>query len=351
MNEEKLARICWNDYGWVRPSGWYGKSKDKKSYEGSHGFGHEEWLFDVEKIIDGYHYGFLQPIGKYYEKYIGKTFNISLFSFHNDKHEFYWVGKLNNVEVITKKEAKRVISIYKKNGWWKELKEDLVREGVKGDNYDILDYPESYFNIRYKPAEIKNILEEPCPFDNDGIIPAFRYTLYDYDADRPKPIIKDFKKGYDFKSGSDTIRGYKKKAKKRSRQEEKELELEHNVMIEKFFTYLQKKYPKDKVRIECKAYGHSRIDVVRRTSKGDVFYEIKTYNHPRISVRSAIGQLLEYAFFPDVENAIQLSIVTPKPANKDVESYIRKLNIVLNLPLTYIHFDYNKIEILKEIGK
>lgn len=61
---EKIARICYNDEGWLFPSGRKDKAVNKDSYEQKNGFGHEEWLLDFSKIIDGYHYGFLQPLSK-----------------------------------------------------------------------------------------------------------------------------------------------------------------------------------------------------------------------------------------------------------------------------------------------
>lgn len=35
---------------------------DIKSYEVTPGFGHEEWIFDFTKLIDGYKYSFLQAL-------------------------------------------------------------------------------------------------------------------------------------------------------------------------------------------------------------------------------------------------------------------------------------------------
>ncbi len=68
MNEKKLARICWNSNSWQKPSGKYGKSKNPDAYEMIVGYGHEEWLLDLEKIIDGFHYAYLQAIGAHREK-------------------------------------------------------------------------------------------------------------------------------------------------------------------------------------------------------------------------------------------------------------------------------------------
>ena len=34
--------------------------------EYKYGFGHEEWLFDIAKTINGYHYGHIQAVASYY---------------------------------------------------------------------------------------------------------------------------------------------------------------------------------------------------------------------------------------------------------------------------------------------
>ncbi|BCV27179.1 hypothetical protein [Shewanella algae] len=59
---KKIARICWNSNGWITPSGRPGKSSNKDSYEYQNGYGHEEWLLDTTKIIDGYHYGYIKQL-------------------------------------------------------------------------------------------------------------------------------------------------------------------------------------------------------------------------------------------------------------------------------------------------
>lgn len=60
---EMICRIYWNDKNWIKPSGWNLKNTGD-SYEALNGFGHEEWLLDNSKEIDGYHYTFLQPLLK-----------------------------------------------------------------------------------------------------------------------------------------------------------------------------------------------------------------------------------------------------------------------------------------------
>lgn len=58
-NERRVSRVTFNTEGWMFPSGRNGKSTNAELHEGIYGYGHEEWLFDISKLIDGYHYGFI----------------------------------------------------------------------------------------------------------------------------------------------------------------------------------------------------------------------------------------------------------------------------------------------------
>ena len=60
-----LARLCWNQDGWSRPSGVAqnaeGEAKGSKpTFASINGYGHEEWLFRPEHTLDSWRYGFLQ---------------------------------------------------------------------------------------------------------------------------------------------------------------------------------------------------------------------------------------------------------------------------------------------------
>jgi hypothetical protein len=347
--EERLARICWNRHGWVTPSGPVNKSKSGKSYEAKYGFGHEEWLFGTNNAEDGFHYGFLEPIRKYYDKYIGRKFNLTLYTYDRANGQYNWVGKLNNVEVITPEMAENVLKEYKARGWVDKMILDLNEYGINRKIFNTYKHASDILNIRFKPSELENIFEYPIPID-PGVIPGNRYTLYNFNDRIKFPKEQEGATGFDFESGTNVVKGYKKKGKKKSTSTEaKEIELEHNEMIEAFLEYLQKEYPNQKSKMECKAYGQSRVDVVRETPRGYIFYEIKTYINPRVSIRHALGQLFEYALYPDANNAIELFIVTPKPTNENIKSYIKKLNTMFKIPLSYIHFDYRKKKIIEEV--
>ena len=74
----KFCRICWNTAGLQSPTGTATDGPD--SYYGEHGFGHEEWLFNCDWLIDGYRHGFLQPIGKCFSRYTGHNCSILLYA-------------------------------------------------------------------------------------------------------------------------------------------------------------------------------------------------------------------------------------------------------------------------------
>ncbi|PZR02193.1 MAG: hypothetical protein DI539_27855, partial [Flavobacterium psychrophilum] len=93
---ERISRICWNDNGWIKPSGWKGKSTHPDSHEGIYGYGHEEWLCDISKVLDGFHYGFLESIRGSEDKAAGKKYNIELFSINGESGNRYAVGRISN---------------------------------------------------------------------------------------------------------------------------------------------------------------------------------------------------------------------------------------------------------------
>ncbi|HHT9138408.1 MAG TPA: hypothetical protein ACFYEK_14340, partial [Candidatus Wunengus sp. YC60] len=174
--EEKISRICWNDYGWQRPSGRDGKSKNKDAYEYKVGYGHEEWLLDTEKLIKGYHYGYLQPVGKAWDKYQGKTFNISLYSINDDTRERWWIGTIRNAQVVSPEESKEILGYYKEKGWLQEMIEQI--KNVDGDEKDFGENAQFAFtNIKFKPGDWQ-LLDPPQRISNkDEAISSTYYVL------------------------------------------------------------------------------------------------------------------------------------------------------------------------------
>ena len=116
-----------------------------------------------------------------------------------------------------------------------------------------------------------------------------------------------------------------------------DIRLRHNAMQSALYGKLVSKHGVDKVGTEIPSGNGVRIDLVVR-DKGDsyIFYEIKTAREPRICIREAIGQLLEYAYWSDGgQEPTILVIVGPSPIDAYGEKYLAKLNAKFGLPIKY----------------
>lgn len=343
----KLCRICWNTNRWQKPSGLKGKSIHP-SFEQEHGFGFDEWLFDLDKIAnDGYQYSFLTPIYKYPEKYIGSTFNLTFYSINETDKKTYLVGNLNNVEIINKVKSAEIIELYKNSGWLDDMKNDLNSLNLDTNILQKWASENLLFNIRFKPNEITGINEYLQPI-NFSDINSYRYTLFD--ADQYKlPKLKDINKHFDFFKGSLDYDDLALNANKSFKEEHKELELKHSKLLSAFMKYLNKDFGDD-IRRECVTYDNKRIDIVQKTNSGFIFYEIKTYNHLKTSLRIALGQLMEYSCYPENKYAEKLYLVSDLKPSEEFKNYLKHLKEIFNIPIGYIQFDLTDNKIVNQIN-
>ncbi len=149
--EKKATRICWNSNGWRAPSGPEGKSKDKKSFEVNLGYGHEEWLLDFSKVIDGFKYSFLQGVNTKTQSYQGSVFHIELYTVI-DRRKLS-IGCIKRAECLTRAEAEQAALIYQNKGWFEAMSDDLRTVGVDASRVIERDALHN-FNIRFKPEDL-----------------------------------------------------------------------------------------------------------------------------------------------------------------------------------------------------
>lgn len=133
VSEPKLVRVVWNTNDWKSPSGPAGKSTSLNTHEGLYGYGYEEWVLDIDKQLDDYHYGFLQPFNQYFHKYTGVTFaDIILYAIKyptptSPESGRYWVARLRDVEVLKQDDCKAAKEEYDRLDWTKQMLEDLKK--------------------------------------------------------------------------------------------------------------------------------------------------------------------------------------------------------------------------------
>lgn len=347
--ETKYARITWNDNEWVKPSGRHGKSKND-SHEKKYGYGHEEWLFNVDRVIDGYIYSRLEPIHTEKDKHVGNVYDIYLYSHNQDENNWYRVGRISNVEVITQQQSKDISKEYKKRFWFKQqLAELSIHDDIAVDNFN--KWPENdRFNIRFRPEEINIDLQL---FPDTVTPPTNRYNL-----------LSEFENYHLVKSikAKNIITGLKLKDRKGRKSKKtinrciqphySEIENIHGKIQDGFVKYLEshgrKVYPEG-----IREYDNKRIDIVevrKNVEEKDeyIFYEIKSYPSVSHSIRVALGQLLEYAYYPTEKLTNEFVIVSHLEANKLELDYLKHISELLSLKISYICFDYKTNNIIHQ---
>ena len=342
--EDRGSRLTWNTNGWVFPSGPTGKSETEESHEGSFGYGHEEWLFDVGKIIDDYHYGFLEPIRKQQDIYAGKSFNVWLYTIDGASKKRYWVGNLDRVEVISNTEAKRIKSIYLEKGWLKEMEEQIIAAGGSKTGFSNLKGID-IFNVRFKSIDL--LVNDPY-YELPKNHPVYNQSRYVFFRSGESLLTIDKEANeFEFLSRPDPdLEGDDDLQTSTYHREPKTVEITHlhTAISRKIIPLLKSKFGKENVSKEQPTgYGCNRIDVVVRDRDDSfIFYEIKTYNSPIKSVREAIGQLMEYAYWPNKIKAKELVIVTQKHQRLDeMKTYMEWLRRNFSIPIYYQTFDLN----------
>lgn len=326
-NNEKIARICWNNNHWTKPSGRIGKSKNKKLFE-YNGYGHEEWLFDLSKLIKGYHYGWLQPIATNWKKYNNNQFNISIYSINSKTNEKWWIGKIKNVKVITCDESKKIQKYYKKYGWFDEMYHQLTSIELKVKKSEI---NKMRFCIKYKPSDLI-LLDEPLKISkNDKAITSFYYVLLNKKVE--PTLEKNITNKFIFKAHN-SKRTNKNKIKVYSNCEY-EIEFLHNKMIENSMTQLKKKFGNKNVSLDVDTGYGTEIDICVKLKTGYILYEFKTANLIKKCIREALGQIIEYAYYPKPNRINKLIIVSHNNTNKNIILYLKTLREQFKMPIFY----------------
>jgi hypothetical protein len=113
---------------------------------------------------------------------------------------------------------------------------------------------------------------------------------------------------------------------------------QHNILQAALYEHLNSLYAGN-VSGEQPTTDGTSIDIA--VKEGDVFtyYEIKTALSARECIRQALGQLLEYAYWPKAIPAIRLVVVGNPPLDKDAKIYIETLRAKFSIPIEYRQFD------------
>jgi hypothetical protein len=113
--------------------------------------------------------------------------------------------------------------------------------------------------------------------------------------------------------------------------------LRQNKLQKALYWQLVSQFGVENVRAEFSNVGRTSVDIVVRRKKSYWFYEIKTADSVRECVRDALGQLLEYAFWPPAARAVSRLIIVGEAAmDEECEKYLQVLKKHFSLPVEYL---------------
>lgn len=327
--EHKLARICWNDHCWQRPSGRDGKTKNKDAFEYRTGYGHEEWLFDTSKVIDGYHYGFIQAVAANRERLADEPFQLSLYAIDNRTKQRWWLGTICQVEVVGSEESGRVYDRYDELGWL-----DQMRNELRAVEVDLKDFCKNVTRANFAVLKFRvddlELLDEPLEFKyGDPAVTSDYYNLKNFVGE---PVLQARRNEFVFKAGHNPPTDKKRVVYS---SHERDANNYHNHVQKELFAKLSAEYGKSEVGTENNTGAGSRVDLVVRIGKKFALYEIKTGPSLRACVREAIGQLLEYRHVIGHARIKKLVVVSPHAPDDWTEKYLDFMREEHSLPIHY----------------
>jgi hypothetical protein len=321
----KVTRVAYNSSNWQRPTGEARQYEAKGTYNHKNGFGHEEWLFRSEWLIDGWRYAFIQGVNKSHSKLVktGQTTNITLYTIEPDKKRRF-VATILDVECLNDQQAKEALEVFKERGWYDTMLNEI--ESVQGTKSALgaVEWATHVLNVRFRQENIRVFLPNVFAELGNPILKSSRYQLSDYYE--PVPAIKKPITGGGstnlpntnpfMRQGSGTV----------------ECTPEHARMQIKLMAELNAEYPEATIlREDC------FIDITVRTADELVLFEIKSDLDPKSVIRQALGQILEYAYHPSRDHnlPVRLVIVGRKSLSARDGKYLDVLKRDFKLPIEY----------------
>lgn len=117
------------------------------------------------------------------------------------------------------------------------------------------------------------------------------------------------------------------------------LSVRHSLIQQEMAKRLANQHGSGNVSVEQEISG-KKIDIVLRMGDSFHFFEIKTSGSAKACIRDAIGQLMEYAYWPGRVNAEKLVVVGEEEIDERTKAYLAFIRKQFLLPI-----EYERIEI------
>ena len=321
-----ITRIAFNSANWQRPTGEAHQHEAEGTFNQENGFGHEDWLFRNEWLIDGWRYAFIQGVNKSRDRLLEEQtpFDVTLFTI-DDQNRRRYVARIGAVECLSDDQADAALNIFRDNRWLDAMCTDIKKVG---GNVDVLGRDpraKHILNVRFRIEHVDLFPPDTFAKIDDPVFKLNRYNLNNLGA----VAVKDREKQRT-RLGAENPpdqRPFMRKATAATL-----CTPEHAKIQAKLVEELRMEFPN--ARFICE---EDFVDVTVQTETELHLFEIKSDQEPRSVIRQALGQILEYAYHPSRAHTLPRSLVivgrsTLKPQD---EEYLRCLRNNFSLPLSY----------------
>lgn len=112
--------------------------------------------------------------------------------------------------------------------------------------------------------------------------------------------------------------------------------LRHGEIQNRLYIQLSQEFGGDNVGGEIQVGRSGWADMVLKRGDHYTLYEVKTSHSARICIREAAGQLLEYAYWPNSTEPVEIVIVGEAEYDAEARDYLNKLRTKFSLPIRYL---------------
>jgi hypothetical protein len=324
MTTSYIARIGWSDNDWTGPS-----KKDlvheNKTFRNQHGFGHEDWLFDPKKRIDGLQYGFLPAVYNSRNKVVGKGLDLLLYTISPRRERFY-VGRLTCCQVLTVDEGAAALAHYATYGWLDDMRRQVLDVGADPNALTGSVWHE-VVNVRFRLEDWHRDWRQAALGD---YVMGHGHNRYLLNGAHPNALAT-WSPG-----GRQTPFTHAELDTARTGPQGGTMAFVHRCIQNKLLLQLQTRFGVDCVWLE-----RDWIDAVVDSGSELAYYEVKAVPNARLAIREAVGQLLEYAHFKPREDGRvpRLVVVGPGDADASIATYLTALRTRTGIELEYMQVD------------
>ena len=166
---------------WQRPTGEARQYEGPRTYNHKYGFGHEDWLFRSEWLVDGWRYAFLQGVNKSRRKLVKAhlPFDVTLFTIE-PKAGHRFVATIYAVECLDDRQAQDAFNVFKQRGWLDTMGKEIRDKGGDDSALGDPEWVKDILNIRFRQENVKPFFPVIYAKRDDPIQRLKRYQLYDF---------------------------------------------------------------------------------------------------------------------------------------------------------------------------